>query len=438
MRKSLAAPLLLAISLSACSQSLTAQPPEAIPAPALPATSLDLRIEQLVPLINGNVALESYFSPTFLAAVPPAQFKAVSDGLIAQYGSPQKVISITKSRPSGASVKLQFEKAIATIEIDVEPTPAAKVIGLLISGFAVSGDTIDAVGAEFKALPGKSGFILSELPNTGSAQTIASHNAGQQFAIGSTFKLYILAELAAQIRAGERKWSDVVPLSHHSFSSAATQGWPKDSPVTLYTLAGWMISVSDNGATDTLLNLLGREAVERRLAMIGHSAPDKTLPFLSTVEAFALKADAPLRKNFLNANEAEQRVFLQKEKASLTLEKIDGAAIGGAPAAIDTVEWFASPTDLLTLMQYIAAQSDDRMLSLMAINPGMGAAPRKDWQYIGYKGGSEPGVMSMSYLLRGKNGKWYVATGSWNDTEKEVDQGKFANLMERLTALVAK
>ncbi|MBK9433491.1 MAG: hypothetical protein IPN50_14205 [Sphingomonadales bacterium] len=74
----------------------------------------------------------------------------------------------------------------------------------------------------------------------------------------------------------------------------------------------------------------------------------------------------------------------------------------------------------------------------MAINPGMGAAPRKDWKYIGYKGGSEPGVMSMSYLLRGKNGKWYVATGSWNDTEKEVDQGKFANLMERLTALVAK
>lgn len=438
MRKSISVPLLLALSLSACSQSLTAQSPGPPLSVGLPATPLDLRIEQLVPLLNGQVKPEDYFSPTFLAAVPAAQFKAITDGLIAQYGKPQKVVSLVKSRPSGATVKLQFEKAVATIEIDVEAAAEGKVIGLLVSGFAVSGDTLDAVGAEFRALPGRSAFLLSEVDDAGSARTIAAHNADHQFAIGSTFKLYILAELAAQIRAGERKWSDVVPLTHHSFSSTATQGWPKDSPVTLHTLAGWMLSVSDNGATDTLLHLLGREAVERRLAMIGHSAPDKTLPFLSTVEAFALKADDPLRARFLAASEAKQRDFLESEKASLTLEKIDGAAIGGAPAAIDTIEWFASPTDLLTLMRHIKLQRDDRMLSLMAINPGLGAARRKDWSYIGYKGGSEPGVMSMSYLLRNKDGKWYVATGSWNDTEKEVDQGRFANLMERLTALVAK
>jgi hypothetical protein len=171
------------------------------------------------------------------------------------------------------------------------------------------------------------------------------------------------------------------------------------------------------------------------LASIGHGAPDKTLPFLSTVEAFALKSNAPLRTRFLAASEGGQRDVLQKEQAALTLDSIDGSTIGGAPAFIDTIEWFASPADILSLMRSIGLQRDDRMMEIMAINPGLSGASAKKWSYVGYKGGSEPGVISMSYLLHAPSGKWYVATGSWNDTEKEVDQTKFAGLMDRLVAL---
>src|SRR3546814_8130640 len=71
----------------------------------------------------------------------------------------------------------------------------------------------------------------------------------EQFAVGSIVKLYILDELAAQVAAGKRRWSDVVPLSHQSFSSAGTANWPKDTPVTVQSLANWMISVRDNSAT---------------------------------------------------------------------------------------------------------------------------------------------------------------------------------------------
>jgi beta-lactamase class A len=436
MRNLLLISLMASLALSSPGQAAPKKPKPAA-ATAMPTSALDLRVEQLVPLFKEQMALEQYFSPTFLAAVPPAQIKAISQSVIAQYGQPLKVISFTKNRPSGGTVKLAFEKAIGTIEIDVEPVAQGKVIGLLLSGFEISGDSIGAITNEFKALSGKSGYMLAELPDNGVPRVIASHNPEAQFAIGSTFKLYILAELAAQAKAGERKWSDVVPLTHHSFSSSATQGWPKDSPVTLYTLAGWMISVSDNGATDTLLNQLGREAVERKLATIGHSAPDKTLPFLSTVEAFALKADAPLRERFLKASEAQQRDIIEREQSKLTLEKIQGASLGGAPASIDTIEWFASPNDLVTLMRHIRMQRDDQMLSIMAINDGLNPAAAKGWQYAGYKGGSEPGVISMSYLLRSPAGKWYVATGSWNDTKAEVDKSKFAALMERLVARAA-
>jgi beta-lactamase class A len=412
-----------------------------VPAPMSsvpPANPLVILVDQLVPMIKGEIALDRYFSPTFLAAVPPAQLDSLRAELIAQYGQPLRIISFTKSRANGGTVKLEFEKAIATIEIDAEVRAPGKVIGLLFAGFDVTGDSLDAITSEFKALPGSSGFVLAELPDGGQPRIIATHNPAQQFAIGSTFKLYILAELAAQVKAGERKWSDVVPLTNHSFSSTATQGWPKDSPVTLYTLAGWMISVSDNGATDTLLFALGREAVERKLATIGHSAPDKTLPFLSTVEAFALKADPELRARFLKATEAQQRDLLMKEKSKLNIETATNGSIGGAPASIDTIEWFASSYDMLTLMRHILRQQDNRMLSIMGINAGLGKAFKDKWQYVGYKGGSEPGVISMSYLLRSKAGKWYVVSGSWNDTKAEVDKNKFADLIGRLAAQAEK
>lgn len=396
---------------------------------------LDQRIAQLDAVLKKKVALEEYFAPSFLTAVPAAQLIGIIDSLTAQYGQPLYVVSDTRRGKTGATVQYAFERATATIELDILAAEPNQVIGLLITGFATADDSLSKVEAELKALPGKSGFLVADLDATGNAEIRTAHNPDTQFAIGSTFKLYILAELANQVRAGERKWSDVAPLAHRSFSSAATRGWPKDSPATLHTLAGWMISVSDNSATDSLLFALGREAVERRLATIGHSDPDKTLPFLSTVEAFALKANVPLRERFLKASEAAQRDLLDAEAAMLTLDKIDNEALSKGPNAIDTVEWFASPNDLLWLMSHLKAQKNDEALAIMGINPGLSPAAAKKWRYMGYKGGSEPGVISMSFLLQSTSGKWTVVTGSWNNTA-DVDNAKFAGLMERLVTAV--
>src|SRR3546814_9446127 len=120
-------------------------------------------------------------------------------------------------------------------------------------------DSFDKFAAEIAALPGRTGFLVAKLDG-GTVKPIASAHSDEQFAVGSIVKLYILDELAAQVAAGKRRWSDVVPLSHLSFSSAGTANWPKGTPVTLQTLANWMISVSDNGATDTLIHLLDRKS----------------------------------------------------------------------------------------------------------------------------------------------------------------------------------
>ena len=288
------------------------------------------------------------------------------------------------------------------------------------------------ISEEFAALPSEAGYVVARLPTSGGPQILAERNIAKQFAIGSTFRLYILAELASQIEAGERSWADVTPLAHRSFSSQATKRWPDNTPMTLQTLASMMISTSDNSATDTLLHLLGREKVEARLAAIGHSAPNKTLPFLSTVEAFAIKSNDALQAKFANASEGKQRAMLVSDAEKLGFDDVDDRAFANGPRFIDSIEWFASPADLVTLLDYLRNMRNDRMLEIMAINSGIGDSDSAKWNYLGYKGGSEPGVISLSYLAHSKSGNWYAISASWNNKDNPVDETKFLGLMTRL------
>lgn len=426
---------LIPLSLALLCPPVAAQTP---PKPTtLPAKPLDLRIEQLPAVLSGKMKYEDYFSPSFLAAVPASQLKAISDQFSAQHGKPLKISAVEPKGPNSATVKIEYEKAIATADISVEPAAPNKVVGLLVRGFELKGDTPVKIDADFSALPGKAGYLVEKIGADGRRQQIAGRGVTQQFAIASTFKLYVLAEVASQVQAGRRSWSDVVPILENSYSSSATQSWPRSTPVTLQTLATWMISVSDNAATDALIRVLGRDAVEEKLATIGHSDPDKALPMLTTVEVFALKSNPALRARFQKATEAEQRDLLGKEAAALKFERIDTAQLGSGPVAIDSIEWFASPADLANLLNNIRRTGNQTALDVMAVNKGVAPTSAAKWKYLGYKGGSEPGVISMSFLAQSKAGEWYAISGSWNNNAKEVDNAVFAALMARLLDSVA-
>lgn len=414
-----------------------AQSPEST-APA--ATAFDARAAQLANLLAGKIAYADFFAPSFQQAVPEAQFKAITANLIAQYGQPVAVESASSADGRHGMVKLRFEKGGATIALSVEAGPGQRVDGLRIQNFAMADDSFNRVAAELAALPGATGFLVAEIDGQ-TIRPLAAANADRQFAIGSTFKLYILDELAAQVAAGQRKWSDIVPLAHLSFSSAATANWPKDTPVTLQTLANWMISVSDNGATDTLIHLLGREAIEARMRAAGHSDPSRNIPFLTTVEAFALKGNnfADLRARFVAGDDAAQRRLIDENADRLVLAQVDGISFGGKPRFIDSLEWFASPSDLARAMTDLKVQNAPQALAAMAINNGVGPAAAADWRYLGYKGGSELGVLSMSLLgQRKSDGKWFVVTASWNNPDADVAAETLAGMVTRLLALAAK
>lgn len=403
-------------------------------------TAFEQRAAELVAMLDGKIAFADYFDPTFQAALPETQFRAMTASLIAQYGKPVAVEKALSTDGRSGSLSLRFEKGVAAVLLDVGADADARVIGLRLTGFEMADDSFAKVAAEIAALPGATGFLVAELDGA-AIRPLAAANPDRQFAVGSTFKLYVLAELAAQVTAKKRRWSDVVPLSHLSFSSTGTANWPKDTPVTLQSLANWMISVSDNSATDTLIHVLGREAIEAQMRVAGHSAPSRNIPFLTTVEAFALKGNnfESERTAFIAGDDAAQRKMIDANQSRLTLANVDGVSFAGGPRFIDSLEWFASPNDVARLMIDLRSRNSPTAMSAMAINPGVDPGASKDWSWLGYKGGSELGVISMSLLgQRKSDGKWFVVTASWNNPAAPVATETMVGLVTRLLALAAR
>lgn len=420
--------LISAMATPAFAQSSTAPANAEIP-PALKA-----RINALRELINGTGDFEDFFAPAFKTHIPKAQFDQIGPQLKAQYGTVVKVEKTTATSPHSATVELGLERGIAIVDIVVDPAPPHRVTGLIFSRVEPRGDSVAKVAAEILALPGTAAFGIYAL---GSGVTPVTELAGNQpMPIGSAFKLWILAEAARQVNAGARKWSDVVTLDTRSLPSGITQRWPTGAPVTLHTLATLMISISDNTATDALLHALGRDKVDAMVAQTGTADPAATLPLLTTMELFQLKtpANADLAARWKAAGPDGRRTLLAENRARLAATKIDPAMFADKPIALD-VEWFASARDEAAVLDWLRIKGGEKALQILAVNPGAPSAALFD--YIGFKGGSEPGVIYTNWLVKTKKGNWYAVTGGWTRKDAAVDERGFAMLMSRLLTQVA-
>jgi hypothetical protein len=56
---------------------------------------------------------------------------------------------------------------------------------------------------------------------------------------------------------------------------------------------------------------------------------------------------------------------------------------------------------------------------------------------MGFKGGSEPGVLALTFLLRTKAGGWLALSAGWNDPKAPLDELRFQTLISRAVALAA-
>jgi beta-lactamase class A len=414
--------LILAVSSPAVAQT------------AAPKSPFEIRAQELVGILQSGGRESEFFAPSFLKAIPASQIREIANSLIAQNGD---VIGVEKIEPRGAqsgTISIDYAKATILINMTIEAMSPNQVIGLLITSVITKDDGPDKIRAELQALPGTVSLLVQPVGGV----PILAVEADREQAIGSSFKLWLLAEAARAVGKGERRWSDVIPLGPPGLPSGIVQAWPKSSPMTLHSLATLMISISDNTATDTLLFALGRERVGRMVAVTGHAAAAHTVPILSTTEAFALKMEqsAHLRRPFQTGNPAARTAVLNQNLTRLGMGSIDTAQLGGPPRFIGIVEWFASPADMARTLNWLRLNGGKDALAILAVNPGVSEADTERFAYLGYKGGSETGVIAMNFLVRAKSGNWYTVTGSWNNPAAPVDDKKFAALMSRALRLI--
>jgi beta-lactamase class A len=283
-------------------------------------------------------------------------------------------------------------------------------------------DVVKAVETSAKnalaALPGDSAFVFTEITGKG-VQPLFGMNADRQFAVGSSFKLFILGRLIDEVNAGRRQLADTMLLDARLAGPPQSEmaQWPTGMPVTLSTLALKMIWISDNTATDHLHFLLGREAIEQQMQWMGHSDPAVNRPLFSTREMTMLrdrKQGMPGRA-YRKLDERARREYLARRP----LEVPDYEQLDFDTAAYDVAEWYASPLDMARGMAWIYRHTEDdrparAIRKVLTVDPKLPHDPAV-WPFVGFKGGSEEQLLAGNWLLKHKNGRWYTFHAFFNN-----------------------
>ncbi|GBO54059.1 hypothetical protein APA_2007 [Pseudanabaena sp. lw0831] len=290
------------------------------------------------------------------------------------------------------------------IPVKIKLNPAGKITAIFL---AKHQQTFEQAVSSFKTLEGDVSLLVME----GKMQR-AGIRADDPMAVGSAFKLAVLKVLKNQIAEGKVTWGQVVALQakQQSFPTGILQDWSAGSLLTVQTLASLMISLSDNTATDTLIDLVGKKEVER-------FAP-RNRPFLKTREVFTLRGskNTELLKKYRLANTSDRSRILE-EISQQELPDISDF-VNNPKIALD-IEWTFTVRELCSLIEDVAD------LPLMSYNPGI--ADPKSWAKVSFKGGSDAGVLNFTTLLQSKSGQSYCVSTTWNHN-MPVSETKLANL----------
>lgn len=311
--------------------------------------------------------------------------------------------------------------------------------------------------AQVTPLAEKVSFLAADITN-GNCATVHALDPYHSLAVGSSFKLYVLAELAEQIAAskkqpnayaGERDevltWETLLPIrgSLKAIPHGALLYVPNGSDYTVRYFAEQMIQRSDNTATDHLIARLGRENVERRLAASGHHDPALNTPLLATREFAVLKFlyNEQELSDYLAAATEKKRALLNDERRGYPqLEQyFERNGDQQRPVRIDTVEWFADRFDmcrlLLTLNDLAKADELRPVTEILSLEDQL-AIDREQWPYVGFKGGSELGVLAGNWLLQRNDGRLFVLTVALNNSTEGIDMAKVVPLLKAAVDLL--
>ena len=326
----------------------------------------------------------AWFAPAFLARMPAEEVATVIGALQNRHGAFEDV----------AETETGYVVRLASAEVPTQLVLDARglIAGVFFHPPVPTTRTLDDHLRAVAALPGRTAVLVSS-----DGRVRASHAAELPLAVGSAFKLAVLRATADACAAGRLAWDGVVRLdpAWRSLPTGILQDWPERSPLTMETLANLMISISDNTATDALIHLVGRDAVER--------LSPRNAPFLTTREAFIVKqaGNAAMRRDWAGANPEGRRAILARLTDN-AVPRVDRLAT----EVTSEIDWFFSAEELHGLL--------DATHHLPAFRISRGPAGVRPWRSVAYKGGSEAGVLNLSALVVTKSGRRHCVIVTWN------------------------
>jgi beta-lactamase class A len=394
----------------------------------LPDTPVGRELAWLLDVINARggevneAELRAHFSPTFLDAVPPVELQQTLVAIAAD-GAPLSVLQVSPSATDSALQALADARgAQVLISISLE-ADSGLIDGLrfeapvdLESGRPASWE---AVEADVASLAPRSSYLVARVEGNDCTPLHAAAS-DDRLALGSAFKLYVLAELSRQIEAGSLGWDTNIVIRDElkSLPSGQLQDLPAGTELAARDVATAMIAISDNTAADHLIDRLGRDTVEAALSAFGHGAPERNIPFLSTREFFLFKlavSDADVAE-YLAADVPARRTFLAALAGQAP--SLAEAARWVTPRRVEEIEWFASPSELCRLMAALDVRSEvpglEPLGEVLSRNPGL-PIDAAAFPYIAFKGGSEPGVLNLTWLVHAQSGARYFVSIGLND-----------------------
>ncbi|TGO06458.1 serine hydrolase [Serinibacter arcticus] len=283
----------------------------------------------------------------------------------------------------------------------------------------------DELGTAVEALPADTTLVVTDVTDPAAPAEVFASGEDGAFPVGSVFKLYVLGAVTDAVAAGTLAWDTELTLTDDvkSMPSGTLQDEPAGTVVTVRQAAEAMIAISDNTATDLLIQAVGRESVEAQLPVMGHSDPALNTPLLATRELFLLGwgGDDARREAWASGDAAERRAILAALPAGPP--GIDPLTIS-ATVWQDGLDWFATPDDLvaahLSLQERADTPAGEPLTAILGANPGIEPAVAGAFEEVAFKGGSSMGVLALTHHYRDADGAWVVTLQAHSDSQTDV------------------
>lgn len=227
--------------------------------------------------------------------------------------------------------------------------------------------------------------------------------------VGSMFKLFVLAAVAEKVAAGDLAWEQKLTLEagDKTLPSGTLQNEPDGTQVTVQDAATRMISISDNTATDLLQRVVGEQAVLDAAKRAGNDHLDGITPFLTPKQMFWLSGGESAetkaaRDQWRDASAEKRRELL----AAVAMPEPGPTFDPNNVQWPNGIEWFVSARDIVDVHVYLqklaAAPTGEPITAILTENSGI---PVERWTSTAFKGGSNVGVIALSFYARAGEGE---------------------------------